>query len=117
MQHVAGLISKHVRKVDLCGRYGGEEFVFMMPHTPIATGMLVCERVRSAIENTFVMIEGKPVSVTITIGVTEVLPEEIEPENTAKALKKAIDEADKALYAGKNACRNRVQQFALGAVL
>ena len=111
LQQVSALISKQIRKVDLCGRYGGEEFIIMLPNTPLHIGMIVCERVREAIESTPVKVDSQQTNVTITIGVTEILPAYMDNSGTENVLKTAIDEADKALYAAKNASRNYIQQF------
>ena len=87
-----------LRRSDLKCRYGGEEFVLVMPHTPIAQARLAAERVRSAIEQTKVKFDGKSFSVTASVGVAE-----FDSDDDCKQI---LRKADESVYAAKAAGRN-----------
>ena len=108
--HAAGDVVLHelpsvagqgLRGVDVFGRFGGEEFLLVLPGTDLAGARLVAERVRAAIEAA--RFPGLPDGrrITVTLGVAERAP----GEDTHMLLKRA----DRALYAGKGAGRNRVE--------
>jgi diguanylate cyclase (GGDEF)-like protein len=90
-----------VRKEDVIGRYGGEEFVVVLPvaDAPVATEL--AERIRKAIAEHAFVFEGKILNQTVSIGVSENRP----AFQTYQAL---LDDADRKLYQSKNAGRNRV---------
>jgi len=93
---------KHVlRSSDVRGRFGGDEFVIVLPDTPAAGAAYVAEALRREIESLEVPIEGVIVRVTASVVVASAVPEELDPN----AL---VGRADRALYAAKNAGRNTV---------
>lgn len=94
----------NVRGMDLACRYGGEEFVIVMPDTPPHVAADVAERLRAHIESDGFAIENgaRTIDVTVSIGVTSLVQSEAE---TAKGL---LKRADEALYEAKQAGRNRV---------
>ncbi len=93
---------KHVlRSSDVRGRFGGDEFVIVLPDTPAAGAAYVAEALRREIESLEVPIDGAIVRVTASVGVASAVPEELDPN----AL---VGRADRALYAAKNAGRNTV---------
>lgn len=98
---VARALRDELRGSDLAVRYGGEEFMAILPDTDAADAMEVAERIRVRIEHLHIELPGTPMTITITIsiGVATLLPEE-----TADS---AVARADAALYAAKNAGRNR----------
>ncbi|MCL2800638.1 MAG: diguanylate cyclase [Treponema sp.] len=91
------------RPYDFLARWGGEEFVVLMPNTPSDGALEVAERIRGEIEAARIPILGEPnLAITISIGVATVIPsQESSPD-------KLILMADKALYAAKDAGRNKV---------
>jgi len=94
---VADALKTATRDSDLIGRYGGEEFVVVLPYLKLEKAALVAERIRKYIEE-------KPcsgISVTISIGVSSI-------ESNAGKPTELIDQADKALYTAKESGRNRV---------
>lgn len=93
-----------LRVHDLVGRMGGEEFALCMPETTIEKAHLVCDRLRQAISSHIVSTEQGDVSYTVSIGVTQFVPD-IEGGDT---LNKMISRADKALYEAKSNGRNQV---------
>ena len=102
LRRVAGLISHNLREFDLTARTGGEEFVVVMPDTPIAAAEMVADRMRKTVGEADMPLPGAsaPLRVTISIGVAELARGE-----AASAL---LQRADEALYAAKNAGRDRV---------
>lgn len=104
LQGVAKLIRSSSRDVDIVGRYGGEEFMVLLPETELDTGIVYAERVRKTVEKWGTgRKELKPGhNVTISIGVAAYAPE------TDTGVEAFIEKADKALYAAKERGRNRV---------
>ncbi len=96
-------IRKSIRNIDLACRYGGEEFVIVMPETDIAVAAMVAERIRRRIATEpFAIQEGaRNLDVTISIGIAELAG----PTDTAAAV---LKRADTALYRAKRDGRNRV---------
>jgi two-component system cell cycle response regulator len=95
-------IKKSVRGIDLACRYGGEEFVVLMPETDMAVATMVAERLRRRIAGEPFLIQqsARRVEVTISIGLATLGRE----EGAAGLLKRA----DQALYRAKRDGRNRV---------
>lgn len=99
---VSRVLAKHVRKVDETFRFGGEEFVIILPDADAEISASIAERVRAAIETTDVkMDETKVGNVTISLGFAVLSGETDTPETLLKR-------ADAALYEAKETGRNRV---------
>jgi diguanylate cyclase (GGDEF)-like protein len=94
-------IKIELRDYDLFGRYGGEEFLAVLPATDLAAAITVAERMRRAVGDTPFDIEGKSLPVTISLGVSVIASDAID-------LTGALKQADEALYQAKNSGRNRV---------
>jgi two-component system cell cycle response regulator len=103
LREFAVRLASNVRAIDLPCRYGGEEFVVIMPDTRLDDAGRIAERIRRHVAGSPFRIPGgaEPLSVTISIGVAST----IGPEDTAEALLKRSDEA---VYAAKAAGRNTV---------
>ncbi|MFW6057576.1 MAG: diguanylate cyclase [Persicimonas sp.] len=103
LREVANRCAKTLRQTDTIGRYGGEEFVVVMPQTPLeeASGY-VAERLRDAVAATPVDTDAGPVEITISLGVAELA-------SFDKSLDDLLNRADQALYDAKDAGRNRVE--------
>ncbi|MCP1197894.1 PleD family two-component system response regulator [Notoacmeibacter sp. MSK16QG-6] len=103
LREFAQRLRRNVRGMDLACRYGGEEFIIIMPETDQRTARQVAERLRAAIEaSPFPLGPGKPdIDVTVSIGVSSLGEEQ---ETTNSLLKRA----DMALYSAKENGRNRV---------
>lgn len=101
LQHVANLFSSQLREGDVIGRFGGEEFIILLPDTGIAAAECVIERLRASLEATPVVLNGEPRRMTATFSVSEVAEDEVEIVETLRRV-------DQGLYAGKRAGRNRV---------
>ena len=96
-------IRKSIRNIDLACRYGGEEFVIVMPETDMAVATMVAERIRRCIATEpFAIQKGaRTLEVTISIGIAAIGA----PDDTAAAI---LKRADTALYRAKRDGRNRV---------
>lgn len=92
-----------LRKQDVVSRWGGEEFMLLLPETQLVGGKVAAEKIRQKIAQNKFEYQDKIISVTITFGVSEIAND--------KTIDSCIKEADKALYKGKNKGRNRVEVF------
>ena len=100
LQQVSTLMKEYLRKQDVVARWGGEEFLIMLPDTDIEGGILVVEKLRETIANTHYEYKGNKFSVTMTFGVTVY--------DGSCDVDTCIKHADEVLYAGKRGGRNRV---------
>ena len=100
LKTIGAILRKNSREVDLVGRYGGEEFVILLPHTHGREAVTVAERIRSAIERGDVDVA---TAVTATFGVTW-----FDPERPDATLDEVLLRADRALYHGKRMGKNKV---------
>jgi two-component system, cell cycle response regulator len=97
----ATTLKDNLRNFDLGVRFGGEEFLIVMPDTDLASAAAVCERMRVSIqEKHFSINNEKSLNITCSIGVSSLMSNEVEQE--------LIKRADAALYRGKQTGRNRV---------
>ena len=98
---IANVLSKRLRPTDFIARFGGEEFVLLMPDSALADALAVGELLREAIAACPFHFKGEPVTITVSMGVAQFQP----GERSDLALKRA----DEALYRAKAAGRNQVQ--------
>ena len=101
LRHVADVMSRNLRKSDFVARQGGEEFVALLHDSDGEGFSRIADRIRSAVEATPLLLDGKAIGVTVSVGLAR-LPEE---EACFSALFAA---ADAALYQAKESGRNRV---------
>jgi diguanylate cyclase (GGDEF)-like protein len=102
LREFALLLQESLRDVDLASRWGGEEFLLVLPGTDLAGGAQVAERIRVALAGRIVLsVDGTPIPMTASFGVAAT-----PPATTASELFAA---ADAALYEAKRAGKNRVQ--------
>lgn len=104
LKKISQVFLGNLRKSDSVGRFGGEEFIIMMPETKLQSGLEICERLRSSIEQEKFQGREKASYLTISVGLS-VFPEAGE---TAESL---ITSADRALYEAKQSGRNRVMTY------
>ncbi|WP_425641101.1 GGDEF domain-containing protein [Marinomonas gallaica] len=104
LKSFARVMANNARRGDWVGRYGGEEFVIVMPNTRIKDAVSVMEHLRIQIADLAIQIEGHvaPIHVTTSIGVAEIT------DDTAR-YEQILARADEALYMAKNNGRNRVE--------
>lgn len=99
LHRIAAVISRHCRTNDHLGRYGGEEFLIVLPETPLDAATVIAERVRAAVADT--PAGTSEVQVTLSLGVTPW-------RDSDDSASKLISRADLALFEAKAAGRNRV---------
>jgi two-component system, cell cycle response regulator len=102
LRDVALVLKDSLRAVDSVGRYGGEEFVVILPHTPRDEALRTAERIRQRVEAHPFEIGGEKVRVTVSVGVATFPSPAVDGPNAL------VREADRALYAAKDGGRNRV---------
>lgn len=98
---VAKVITKNIRVTDFVARYGGEEFVIIMPSTSVEEAAAAMDKLREAMQSSPFNFHGKPVSITMSFGVTEI--------KEGDSVDEVFERADEALYQAKENGRNQVQ--------
>ena len=106
LKKLASLMRDSIREADSLCRYGGEEFLLVLPHTKKADAIKIAEKLRQQIEHSELFCcdtetQAVPLRVTVSMGVAD----HLHGVDTVQAL---LDRADKALYRAKSAGRNRV---------
>ncbi|MBL8617631.1 MAG: GGDEF domain-containing protein [Deltaproteobacteria bacterium] len=103
LREVAGVLGRGLRGADRVGRWGGEEFVIVLPDTQLAAAHGLADRLRHEIANSFIVHDGQRIQVSASFGVAS--SKEIPPGELALDL---FRRADRRLYAAKQTGRNRV---------
>jgi diguanylate cyclase (GGDEF)-like protein len=93
--------SRFVRPADLFARMGGEEFVIILPDTPLAAAIEVAERIRTTLADQAFEYEGQTISLTSSFGVCTAVSAVEQPDSL-------LGHADELLYQSKREGRNRV---------
>lgn len=104
IQSLAKIVSEQIRDTDIAGRYGGEEFVVLLPDVDAAGGRVFAERLRGVVERLQISHEGQVIPFTISLGVADLS----EPCHDHQQL---IERADQALYGSKRNGRNQVTVY------
>lgn len=100
---MAGVFQRYSRDKDLIARFGGEEFMILLPDADYAEALECAERIRLGVQmHPFKVNDGMPLQVRVSIGVTAI------DVTVSESLENAINRADKALYQAKSLGRNRV---------
>lgn len=103
LKKVAQIFQENSETTDICCRYGGEEFVAILPNTNLSKAKKIAQSLRKKIEQQKFQVKGeKDVSLTISIGVTQYQENDLHKEIF-------IGRCDQALYLAKNKGRNRVE--------
>ena len=100
---VAECLAQHVREQDMIGRFGGEEFILLLPNTTTEQAQHVAERCRIALTELNFVYEQQPFSISASFGISS--------SQNASEPQQLIRQADQALYAVKTAGRNQVQIY------
>ncbi len=101
LTEISALMTTMLRKQDIVGRWGGEEFLLFFPDTPLEGGRIAADKVRLAIEEHTFGFSGETIRVSMTFGVCEY--------NKGMKIDACLKKADQALYRGKQNGRNQVQ--------
>lgn len=102
LRTAAAVLRRNMRTADLAGRYGGEEFAFLLPRTRLSEAMTVAERIRSDVERATVNFGGETLRVSACLGVAAF------PESGARHIAELVALADEAMYHAKRLGKNRV---------
>jgi diguanylate cyclase len=106
---VSDQLASSLRKTDIPGRYGGEEFAIIMPETIEKHAFIYCERLRKAIESTVVIYDEIEIKFTISFGICESSDHHCDYQNW-------LERADQALYQAKKNGRNQSRIFDLSSL-
>lgn len=107
LRRISQVVADGLRSTDWIGRYGGEEFLLLLPETDMTGAGTVAEKIRSLVQRTVVPIEGGALTrVTISIGLASL--EDVFPRDGKVTARDLIAAADRSLYEAKNGGRNRV---------
>ncbi len=97
----ASLLREKLRRPDVCGRLGGEEFAVLLPNTPCRGAFEIADRLRLTVAMLEVSFEGTPIRCTVSIGVCDLM-------DRVNSASEALNRADRALYRAKDGGRNQV---------
>lgn len=107
LQRVAAELKAHLRETDFIGRFGGEEFLIVLPETQLEGATRLAEKIRERIEALEILIDsGEPLRVTLSMGVAGRAEVKGDGKTRARPL---LSAADAALYSAKRNGRNRVE--------
>tara|TARA_R100001039_G_scaffold22585_1_gene14014 strand:- start:1575 stop:2768 length:1194 start_codon:yes stop_codon:yes gene_type:complete len=105
LRTVGEALQAPLRNCDILGRFGGEEFILILPETSLDQAVIIAERMRQALRSTAIIKDGHTIQITATFAMTEVCEHD-------KNIGDIIRRADDALYQGKHAGRDRVMKTA-----
>lgn len=101
LRHIAATCTHSVRQTDVVGRFGGEEFIVVLPRTDAREAQVVAKRIHESVQHPQFQWQERAVNVTLSLGVAQVGPQ-------AATFDDLLNAADQALYAAKRGGRNRV---------
>ncbi len=110
LKNFADTVGRNLRPWDVLGRFGGEEFLILLPQLGAERASRIAERLRWEIEKTEIPWERQPITYTVSMGISS------RDGTEAKDLNRLIAEADEALYSAKGLGRNKVVRFDSGEV-
>ncbi|AMK76582.1 MULTISPECIES: GGDEF domain-containing protein [Methylomonas] len=96
---IAELLSKHCRETDFVARFGGEEFVMILPGADAKSALLIAEKLRKTLENSSFNANGNKVSITLSCGISQFVD--------GDSNESIFNRADSGLYSAKQTGRNR----------
>jgi diguanylate cyclase (GGDEF)-like protein len=104
LREVAAVLATSLRDIDLASRWGGDEFVLLLPATDLDGAVALAERIRTELAGHFVIApDGTPIAATASFGVA------VYPEAGSEV--ELLAAADSALYQAKRGGKNRVEPF------
>ncbi|MBF0549825.1 MAG: diguanylate cyclase [Deltaproteobacteria bacterium] len=101
LKELCEVVKEHVREVDFFARFGGDEFVIVLPETSIQEGYIVAEKIRKMIASIDFQFGAASVPVTICLGISNIKPDD--------EIGDALDRADQAMLSAKYLGRNRTE--------
>jgi diguanylate cyclase (GGDEF)-like protein/PAS domain S-box-containing protein len=104
LRHLAAAMSASFRAMDMLARLGGEEFVVLLPGTPLDGAAAVAERLCRRLAEQAVVVDGRAIPCTVSIGVATM-------DTSIDGVDALVQRADRAMYAAKALGRNRVERW------
>jgi diguanylate cyclase (GGDEF)-like protein len=101
LKQISAIVRDTIREIDLFGRYGGEEFIVILPDTTLDQATILTNRIMERIRESNFMTNNLSLKITISVGITEYIPDE--------SVDIFINRADEALYEAKESGRNCVR--------
>lgn len=111
LKTLAKVCKGRIRRTDIIGRFGGEEFLILLPETNKENAFKVATNIKESIANMKVILKAETISITISIGIETAI---ITGENFS--VDKLINNADMALYKAKNNGRNQISSYDTGYI-
>lgn len=99
LKSLSNFFLHNIRQQDIVARWGGEEFLFLLPNTSAKDALLLAEKIRKQVENHTINYKHHDIKITLSIGVNEVKPD--------SSIDQAINQADHSLYVAKEQGRNQ----------
>lgn len=103
IKEFAEIIKKNLRKTDIAGRIGGEEFAIILPNTSIDNALILATRIKEEVAAQRIQYDDKYITFTVSIGMTMLTYDDLDTDM-------AFVRADTALYAAKEKGRNRIEK-------
>ncbi len=100
LQHLSNLCENSIRNSDMFARWGGEEFILILPMTNKEGAYIICENLRKLINNTDLLLNKKAIKISVSIGLTSL-------ENKEENIDDLLQRVDRALYKAKENGRNQ----------
>jgi diguanylate cyclase (GGDEF)-like protein/PAS domain S-box-containing protein len=111
LQRMVQAACEELRSSDVIGRYGGEEFIVILPMTTAQQAYLVAERIRASAEAVRVPTPKGDAFATISVGIAELIRAPKPADGQTESVDDLIRRADEAMYAAKQSGRNRIVTF------
>ncbi|XPF95357.1 diguanylate cyclase [Colwellia sp. RE-S-Sl-9] len=100
--HICDICNEEIRDIDFLGRYGGEEFIIILPDCDLEGGVEIAKRIQHSLVERSLIVENKELKVTLSIGLAML-------SDKHSSFEQLINDADKAMYLAKENGRNRVE--------
>jgi diguanylate cyclase (GGDEF)-like protein len=102
LKNVAALLATSIREVDVCARYGGDEFSLILPHTASAAAQVVADRARKKLAEKRTSWPGEAANISFSVGIAST------EDAGLKTADDLLEAADRALFEAKKSGRDRV---------
>lgn len=112
---VSDLLRDNLRARDLVARFGGEEFLIVMPDTGPAEAQIVADRLRRRLAEAPIAVPGREERIQVTVSMGACVEKADPAARSPEIVERMIDRADRALYAAKDAGRNTISMADSGA--